>query len=490
MSLLKQTLEGIAWTSVGKALAQVFGLVISIVLARLLTPTDFGLVGMLLVLTGFLQIFGEMGFGAALIQRKELDERHLSSAFWLNVLAGVVLAAVFVFGAPLIGRFYHEPRVIPLVRVIALDFVLAPLGIVQSAILSREMNFRALALAEVCSVSVSGVLALVLAITGFGVWALIVKVLAATVTTVIVVWTQSQWRPRWLLDRAAIKDLSGFSYNLVGFTTINYWARKSDDLLIGRVLGSAPLGLYTRAYSTMMMPLTEITGVLSRVMFPTLSKLQDDKQQFKRTYLKSISMIGLVSLPIMLLLAVVARSFVVAVFGRQWLGAVTTLEILCVVGAFQSIGTTVGWIYQARGRTDWMFRWGSVASLLIISSIGFGIYLGSIEAVAASYGVMTVCLLSYPQFYIPGRLIDMRPGEVLRALAGPLLCAIAMAAGLRALDLAWGGASVPWLRFPVETLVGLLVYLLLLHVFRVQAYAEVRAFIRARSQHKKGENVE
>jgi PST family polysaccharide transporter len=480
VSLTDQTIRGIAWTTAGKVCAQVYGVVVIIVLTRMLSPADFGLIGMIIVLTGFVTLFGEFGFGPALVQRKDVEERHFSSIFWLNLLAGVVLCGLVAASSPLIASFYGEPELVPLTIVISLNFLIVPLATVPRALLERALDFRALALVEIAAVFVSGTVALVMALVGFGVWSLVAQTLVAAATNVVAVLFLSSWRPRRQLDKQAIRDLLKFSANLFGFNIMNYWARQVDDLLIGRVFGAASLGFYTRAYTIMLMPLREISGVFTRVMFPVMSTIQDDTPRIRSMYLQCLSMIALLTFPLMIWLAVDADAFIRVLFGEQWLEMTMVFRIMCIVGMFQSIGTTVGWIYQAVGRTDIMFRWGLIASSLIIGSIVLGVYLGTIESVAICYGIMTVVILAYPQYTIPGRLIDLRFGQIVRTVSPILGCSTAMGLLVYVLQGNLPAALPEWAALLIRLSAAGVTYLALLRVFRVEAFQTVTAFVAER----------
>jgi O-antigen/teichoic acid export membrane protein len=472
--------QGLAWTGAAKGFAQIVGLGVTLALARLLTPEEFGLVGMVVVATGFLRIFGEMGFATALVQRSELEERHRSTVFWLNVVSGLLLGGLLFLAAPFIARFYQEERLGWLVRVLALDFLLAPVSMVQHAVLSRQMNFRALALVDAAAVLVSNGVALGLALAGFGVWALVAQGLASTAAAAVTLWLVSDWRPRLLFDKNALAELWSFSANLIGVNVVGYWANELDDLLIGRVLGARPLGLYARAHATMMMPVTQVGGALSRVLFPAFSKIKEDPAEVRRLYLRTVAVIGFVTFPVMLGMAALAEPFIRVLYGTQWTDASTVLAIYCVVGASQAVGTTTTWIYTSTGRTDLLLRWNLAGGALLIAAIAVGIRLGSIESVAVAYAVMSVGVLSYPRYAIPGRLIGVRPGEVLAAVRGTLASAAAAAA------VAWGLGPLlaPRLSAGLDLAVraGLCAvgYLVLARLFRVRGYSEALAAVRSR----------
>jgi len=483
--LRQKTISGIGWTILAKIGKQLLQFFITIILARLLTPKDFGLVGMVIVFTGFATLFGELGFGAALIQKEKLEERHYSSIFWLNLLAGLILTVIIIAVAPIVAAFYNEPRLTALTMFIALNFLINSLNIVQNAVLYRTMDFRALALIEVTTMIVSGMVAIVLAMKGFGVWSLVWQTLIASSITAVLFWWVSDWRPHLIFDRLAVAELLKFSTNLLGFKVFNYWERNGDNMLIGKYIGSDGLGIYARAYTTMLLPLCQITDILTRVMFPVLSRIQNDKPRVKCIYLRAVAMIALITFPMMMGLLVVAEHFVLALYGPKWAAAIPILKILSLLGMAQSIITTTGWIYQSQGRTDWMFKWGLGTSVLYIGSFVVGILIGTVKAVAVSYALTECVILLYPVFAIPGKLIDMTFSDVVRAVSDIFGCAATMAL------LVWGvGFLLPtgwthWVYLAIQVLFGLGVYLALLYLFDVKALHDIREVLSDWLQRRK-----
>jgi len=450
---------------------QGLAVVISIILARLLGPKAFGLIGMVMVFTGFATVFGDMGLGAAVIQRRDLQNRHVNAVFWANLVAGITLMLVVAAAGVLIARFYKEPALKPLTACISFSFLLSSLAVVQSALLNREMKFRTVAVVEILSVSVSGAVAITMALCKFGVWSLVAQTLGASLSTVLLLWSISSWRPSLPVQWSALRDLFAFSGSLLGFNSLNYWIRNLDKLLIGKFMGSEPLGLYSRAYSLMFQPVMQISGMTSRVMFPAFAEIQHDKERVKRIYFRSVELIALVTFPLMIGVLSTARNLVPLLLGPQWLNIVPLLQVFCVIGLLQSVEATGGWIYTSQGRTDIMFKWGVGSGIVTGLSFVIGMHWG-VRGVAWAYLIGGNLLLWYPSWRIVGSIIGFSFSEIVMRFAPCLLCALAMGLGIRLLD-----ALLPQLSHLGKTLVevpaGVLLYLGLVVAFRVAAFREL-----------------
>ena len=472
-TLRQRTVSGIGWTTIGSIGKQGVQFVISVVLARLLTPEDFGLLGMVLVFTGLALLINDLGFGAAIIQKKEIEEQHLSSVFWLNVVIGLLLAIIMILAAPWIASFYNEPQLEPVVRVMAIIFFVGAFGIVPKNIFSRQMQFRVLTIIDIVAVLIAGLVAIVMALSGFGVWSLVGQSMGFTLISVCLLWIFSKWRPLFKMQKWAIKELWPFSSNLLGSQLLNYGVRNVDYLLIGRFLGSDNLGVYTRAYTTMLLPISQVTTILGRVMFPALSRIQTNIPKVKEVYLYANRIIALLTMPLMLGLLVVARPFVLTLYGPKWEAVIPVLQVLCLIGLKQSLGTTVGWIYQSQDRTDLMFRWSIFAFAVTIISFFIGIRWGVI-GVTIAYTVGNY-LIWYPSIEIPGRLIDLSFKEFVKNVASVFGCALGMAILVWILGRQFPQEWPYWLQLTLQVGVGGLVYWGLIHIFQIQAYEEAKA---------------
>lgn len=473
-----KAITGVSWSIAGQVGHQALAFAIGIILARLLSPDEFGLLAMITVVTGFAQVFAELGFGAALVQKRDLLDEHLSSVFWINVGSGALLTILFALGAPLLSTFYDEPILTPLTRVMALSFFFGSLGIVQQALFTRKIDFRTISIVEVVAVVVAGGVGIGAAYTGWGVWSLAARAVLSTLVTTVLLWVLSPWRPRFSVRWSALRDLLGFSANLLGEKSLNYWVRNLDDLLVGKVIGTGALGVYNRAYAVMLFPLQNISRVISRVMFPSLATIQDDRPRVKRVFLAMTRTIALVTFPAMLGLLVTARPFVLAVFGPDWAAMIPLLQILSVVGLIQSIVTLVGNLFLSQGRADLMFRVGLLTKPILVVGIVAGLRWG-VLGVATGY-TLAVSVSQYVNLRVAGRLVGLTYLELVRHLAGVFACAVAMAGLLYGVRLVLPEAWSVWPLLCTQVLVGAIFYATLLHAFDLEAYRETRRLVAER----------
>ena len=302
---------------------------------------------MILVFTGFASSLSDMGLGASLVQQRTVSERHLNAVFWVNVAAGSFLTILFVLAAPLIARFYKEPLLRLLTSIVALNLILSSLNVVQNALLERSLNFRTKFWIGSVSLSVSGTVAIGLAVIGAGVWSLVAQSITATAIQVVIMWRLFSWRPRLSFDLSAFRELMRFGGNLMGVTIVYYWARDFDKLAIGRMLGSSALGIYSLADKLMRLPFENVTGMTTAVMFPALSAMQDEIESVKRAYLRATRMIALLTFPMMIGLCILAEPATLVVYGNKWREAIRVTQVLCLFRA--------GAIYLSHRRVDISF---------------------------------------------------------------------------------------------------------------------------------------
>lgn len=482
MTLKAKIVSGITWSALSRIAQEGVGLFTTFVLARLLSPDAFGLLGMVAVFTGFIAVFQNLGLGPSIVQDREISQEQLSGIFWLNLGFSVLLGLFTIGSAPFISRFYEEPAIIPIIMVLVVNFPVSALGMVPGALLSKRMAFKKIAFIQNTAMIAGSAAGITMAFMGLGVWALVLQQVISTLTRTLLQWITARWNPTWTLPYREIKKQLHFGINLQIGSLLNYGIRNVDDLLIGKFIGAAPLGVYQMAYRLMLWPLQKVSRVVGQVMFPALSAMQGDKERVKRAFLKATSSIALITFPMTLGMWVVARPAVYATLGEKWAGVIPIFRVLCILGLTQSLVTNTGWIFLSQGRTDVRLKLLIVLSILFITSFAIGINWG-VMGVAVCYTITSLLVMPV-QFHIAGKLINMTFGDVVRAVAGIFGCAVAMAAFV------WGvGHILPtnlphWRYLAVQVPVGVVLYVAMIRIFRLRAYQEVREIIYEQIQSK------
>lgn len=458
-SLTQRAVTGTAWSTLSTAGRQLLSVASVATVARLLGPDAYGVMGMANLLIAFILNFRDLGTGTAIIQRLSISDRLLSSLLWVNVLLGLVMAGIIIGSSPLVARFFGAPELVPILCTLSISFWLTSCGVVHASLLMRGMRFKSLAIVDVTAALASYLVALNCAYSGFGVWSLVFANLTTSFCSTLGYWLASGWRPKWEFDGTEIKSITHFSLNLSGFGVVNYFARNADNIVVGRVLGKMLLGDYQMAYNLMLQPIQNISSVISKVTLPAFAQIQEDNERFRFAYVKSCMLIGLITFPVMAGLGVVAHPLIDAVLGSKWAGAIRIFEILAPVGLVQSVQTTVGQIYVAKGRTDWMFRFGAFTCVVLIATFLVGVRYGTV-GVAAGYCIVYIGILMVPGFIIPFRLIGLKLSTFASALLPQLLLTGAMALlcwiWLRGLDSL--AVTDPWVRLLSTSLLGACAY--------------------------------
>ena len=421
----------VRWTGLSQGIRAASQLASAVILARFLTSADFGLMAMAVVVTGFIAVFRDMGIGAEIIRRSddELTQEHASTQFWLALSIGVVAALICLVLAPVAAVLYREPRVTPIVAVLAIPFVITAAGVIHQAQLERRLRFRAVASIDLVAACLGIAVALAMAMGGFGVWSLVGQVLTASLLTTAGFWLASGWRPSLGARRASIRASLGFGAPLTGFSAVNYLARNADYALIGRVVGEAELGFYTVAYRLMFFPQQIITSSVNRVLYPALAASTTPEAR-GRLYLAAMGGSVFLALPVCVMIGVTAERLVPVLLGPGWEAAIPMLQLLSIAGAVQ-VGTSgVATIYLAAGRTDLLFRWGILSAVVTVALFVVGVQRGAL-GVAASYAV-AMCLLFVPCFAFAFPIIGLRVRDALATIARPLVGALI--AGVAALS--------------------------------------------------------
>jgi O-antigen/teichoic acid export membrane protein len=419
---------GVRWKLLSMGYSQIVRLVSAVVIAHALTPHEYGLAGLALVLTALVVIFSDLAFGTALIQRWRVTEGHRSSVFWLTTAAGLVFTLVGIALSGPAASFYDEPRLRGLFAVLSLSFFLTSLGATHYALLTRDMAYRQLELRQIGVVTVGALVGISCAVAGLGAWAIVSQQLALAAASTLFVWAFSHWHPRFRVSLTALRELARFSWNIFSQRMVAYADQNVASLVIGRTLGASALGTFTIGFNVMLAPLARVAYPMQDVLFPALTRLQDDPERLANAWIRALRLVAAVTTPAMLGVIVVAPEFVHVMLGPQWLGSVVIIQILAWVGLHQSLQSLNSIVLQSRDRTGDLLRWSLLSLAVDVGAVVIGLHWG-VVGVAAAIAVGTT-LIAPVYLVMTTRCIGLSPWKVLHALAGVIEASALMAAGV------------------------------------------------------------
>jgi len=445
------------------------------VLARNLGSGPYGLIGMTSVALALLICFRDFGTTSAIIQRPKISPALLSTVFWANLGLGLLLSLITALLSGPVALFFRTPQVAAILRAQSVTFLFQSLGTVHYAILIREMRFKVTALADIASAIVGYSIAITMALSGLGVWSLVASLLSAPVVLAAVYWASSGWRPSLIFSREELRGISGLSLNLFGSGLMDYFSSTADNILVGRFLGTSPLGYYQMAYFLMMYPIQGVSSTLSQILLPAFSKIQSDSCRMAEAYVRSCSLIALITFPVIAGMGVVSGPLISAVLGPKWLPVIPVFRVLALIGVFQSVEITVRHIYVAKGRTDWLFRVRAFTTCVLVLAFLVGVRSG-IRGVAVAYATVYFSLILYPSLAFAFRLIDLSVAHFARQLWPQIMITGVMVASCAGWQWFLSRAAVTnsWIQLISSILVGVCTYGLLLWRLRPPAisYAE------------------
>jgi O-antigen/teichoic acid export membrane protein len=478
-SVRARVLTGVAWKAGSAVTLQLSRAITSIILARLLLPSQYGLASMALVASSLVFVFADVGLGAALVQRREVTEADRSTVFWISVFVGSLLTAVGILCSGYVADFYGRSAVGPLFAVFSISFVLTAISSTHIAMFTREMDFRSLELRQIISYLAGAAVGISAAATGAGAWAIIFQQLTISAVGTALLLAFQRWRPRLVFSRASLRSLGGFGGNVFGTRLLFYCNRNADNILIGRFLGAGPLGAYTIAYNVMLLPFSQLAGPLQEVLFPAFARVQADSARVGSMWLRANRVVGSITIPAFLGLAVVAPDFVEVLLGNRWRGAIRVMQILCFVGLLQSVQRMNSSVLEARDRTGVLLRFSVVSFAVSITSFALGLHWG-IVGVATAYLIANLVLQPY-YARLACRAVELRLRDFVLALTRATEAAIVMAVVVylarEALISAQSGAAV---RLIVLIAMGFVVYLPLLLLRDRALRTELRELVASR----------
>jgi teichuronic acid exporter len=421
-NLKKKTVSGLIWSFIDNFSKLGLAFIIGIILARLLTPSEFGLIGMITIFIALSRSLTDSGFTQALIRKKDCTQADYSTVFYFNLLIGFVLYWILFFLAPAISRFFKEPQLTLIVKVIGLGIIVNAFSIIQRARLTKEINFKLQTKISVIASLVSGIIGITMAYQGYGVWSLVYQTLSGFFLTSFLLWIWNKWKPSFVFNRDSFNEMFSFGYKLLISGLIDTAYRNVYLLIIGKYFSAADLGFYTRADQFNNLPSSNITGVIQRVSYPMLSKIQDDPHKLKRAYQKVIKSTMLLSFTAMMIMAASAKPLILTLIGEKWLPSVIYLQLLCFVGMQYPLHAINLNMLTVQGRSDLFLKLEIIKKILAIPVIILGITLGIKIMII---GMIVISIISYfLNSYYPGKLIGYSSWQQLKDISHSFVLAL------------------------------------------------------------------
>lgn len=459
-TLRTKVASGVRWGIVISVATQVVRIVFLIALMRLLGPQSYGIVGQAALVIAVAQLFVHFGLAVSIVQRPVLEQGDVGTAYWLNLAMGLLLAALMVLGAPLLAAFFKTDELTPVFRVLSAALVLKAATIVPTALLTRHMRFRSIAMVEIASTLMSGMLGVGAAAMGADYWALVIQTLSyEAICLLLILYVCGLPDLSWSTEAA--RRLWSTSSRVMGADLVNYISDQSDKFFIARFLGPTPLALYSLAFRVPQLTLAVLAQV-GRVILPTFSRLQHDRERLARAFLNVIEIVSLMICPAMTLAILLAPVAVPLVFGNAWADAIVPLQLISAMTIQYVLGAFMGPLTIAVGRADWEFRWSAVTMVVSLVVFPIGLQWG-IVGVAVSYLIM-LSVLNPIRFMVIQRLVPISARSCLRALTPATACSLALAVVWLLIKALLHGMTSELVVAAAASTIGAAVYVLALRV--------------------------
>ena len=369
MNLKETAAKGLIWSAIERVGTQGIQLVFGLIITRILFPADYGLIGMILIFVAIGQTIVDSGFGSALIWKKDSNEVDYSTVFYFNITVSLVLYLIFFFLAPVIAKFYDEPRLISLIRVICLNFLIISFSLIQQVDLQKKVDFKLLAVINIFGSIIAGIVCLIMALRGFGAWAIVTQMLIKSFITSLLLWIFNRWRPVFVFSLRTLKQLFGYGSNLMAAGLLNNILKNLYFNIIGKLFPINSLGYYTRAVQLHDFPVVTISQIFNRVVFPVFSTIREDDERFKNAIRKTLRTMTFVTFPALIGLIAVADELIEVILTDKWLPASGYFKLLCLAGLFYPFQILNNEILKTKGRSDWVLRLEIITKIVWLINI-------------------------------------------------------------------------------------------------------------------------
>lgn len=472
-SLKHKTLKGTVWSSLERFSVQGVGFVVMIIMARILTPDDYGLVAMLTIFIAISQSLVDSGFSQALIRKQDRSETDNSTVFFFNIGVGLALYIILFLCAPLIARFYNEPILSPITRVISLSVLINSFVVVQRAILTSRIDFKTQAKASLSAAVISGIAGISMAYTGFGVWSIVWYQLSNLTVNVVLLWILSKWRPRLLYSWKSFRELFGFGSKLAASGILDTLYKNIYLIVIGKIFSAADLGYYTRASQFSQFPSSNLSGIIQRVTYPVLCTIQDDDDRLRNVYRRFLRLSAFIVFPLMIGLAAVAKPLILLLLKEQWSFCIILLQIICFSMMWFPIHAINLNLLQVKGRSDLFLKLEVIKKCIGVAILCITVPMGLVAMCTGGIFSSIICLIVNTHY--TGKLIQVGFLTQMRDLLPTLT--YSLATGI----IVFGIVNILpglWLQLTAGITAGILFFITITGITRSRDLREAITFIK------------
>lgn len=471
-SLRHKTVHGVSWSLVDNVASSGISFIVGIVLARILSPAEFGLLGMITVFIAVSNSIVDSGFSSALIRKPNATPVDYNTVFYFNLLIGVLLYFLLFLSAPAISNFFHEPLLIPVTRVMGIVLIINAFSLIQRTLLEKKVDFKTQAIISLIASVTSGIVGIAMALYGFGVWSLVGQQLSRQLLNSIFLWIFSSWRPAREFSKKSFKELFGFGSKLLVSEMINTLYKNLYYLIIGKFYSASQLGQYTRAELFNNVFSSNLTAVVQRVSYPVLSSIQDEADRLKQAYRRVIKTTMLVTFACMLGLSAIAKPLIIILIGNKWLPAVAFIQIICFAEMLYPLHAINLNMLQVKGRSDLFLKLEIIKKLFAILPISLGIFYGIEYMLWGS--VLTSFVAYFLNSYYSARLVDYSTRTQLKDIFPTFVVSLAVAAIMWSITLL--NYSV-MLTLLLQCSTGLLLGIIVYELIKLPEYLELKEIV-------------
>lgn len=474
-SLKQKTAKGVLWSSVEQFSVQIIQFVLGLIMARILSPHDYGLVGMILVFTSIAETFVNSGFSNALIRKQNKTEVDYSTAFYFNIVVGVVAYLLLFLLSPLIADFYDEPLLESLTKIVSINVFINSLGIVQRARYSIKVDFKTQAKATTTSVLISGIIGLWMAYSGYGVWAIVWQSVIRNGLNVALLWLFAKWLPMLQFSWTSFREMWSFGFKLLLSSLIGRIYNNIYQLIIGKVFSAGDLGNYTRAHQFASFPSSNINNIISRVTYPILSSIQDDDVRLERVYRKYLRLSAFVVFPLMVGLSALAEPLIIYILTEKWRAAIILLQIICFNMMWYPIHAINLNLLQVKGRSDLFLKLEIIKKFIGVAILCITVPIGLVAMCIGGIFSSILCLVVNTHY--TGKLINVGFWLQMRDLLPTLLLSLAMGA---VVVLSVWFIPTNLLKLIVGVVVGVIFYVSVAKLFKMEEFTDLLSLVKSK----------